>query len=463
MPFQNKNYRLLWLANLLASFSGHVSMIAFPLVAVRHLGATAWDMGLLIAVEVLPFVLFSLPAGTLVDRYNTQRLVLVTFIALAAVTMLVPLAFTFGVLSMAWLYVAGFLIGAILCLEGTAAQVLTTELVSRKGLVEANAWMMGTESGLKLIAPAAGGMMVEAVGAATTLWCEVVLIGLASIVLSRIKHTGVRAKPAAAPMHALILEGLQTVWRTPVLRTAGGVVMIWQLLWHGVYALIVLYATRDLGFSATQLGLAVACGAAGVLMATLASGHVERRLGLGAGMLIGLGLAGVGWGLMAAVQPLSELAVANQGAIKFALFAAAYVVMDFGLTIGFVCYISLRQAVTADHILGRVVGTMRWLNLLLAPFGSIVFGALAHRQSTAVAMAVAAICCTVLAVAACFTLLWRVLPGVASGAEPDASTLHMPALGALNNKLDDNDEHEANAVPVFSENRAEPNSATKTA
>jgi hypothetical protein len=48
MPLRNRNYRLLWLANLIASFSGHVAMIAFPLVAIKHLGATDWEMGVLI-------------------------------------------------------------------------------------------------------------------------------------------------------------------------------------------------------------------------------------------------------------------------------------------------------------------------------------------------------------------------------------------------------------------------------
>jgi hypothetical protein len=422
MPFKNKNYRLLWLANTIASFSGHVSMIAFPLVAVRHLGASAWEMGLLIAVEVLPFVLFSLPAGTLVDRFNTQKIVFWSFVALALVTVIVPLAFTFSVLSMPILYIAGFLMGAIMCLEGTAAQVLTTELVSRKGLVEANSWMMGTESGLKLIAPAAGGLMVEAFGAPTTLWCEVVLIGIATLVLSRIVHSGERERPAAAPMTTLIAQGLRAVWHSPVLRTAAAVVMVWQLLWHGVYALIVLYATRDLGLSAAQLGLAVAFGAAGVLLGTVSTSFVEKRWGLGKGMIAGLGLAGVGWGLMALAQPVA-LAFGGAQSVKFGLFALAYVVMDFGLTVGFVCYISLRQAAASDVMLGRVVATMRWLNLMLAPFGSVLLGALAHGSGTAVAIGVAALACVALTLVAAFTHLIRVAPGVMAP-EPLAASDH---------------------------------------
>lgn len=398
MPFNNKNYRLLWLANLIASFSGHVSMLAFPLVAVQQLHATEWEMGLLVAVEVLPFVLFSLPAGTLVDRLPTHRVVVWSIASLAAVTVIVPLSDALGMLYMGFLYLAGFLMGAVMCIEGVASQVLTTELVSRKGLVQANAWLMGTESGLKLIAPAAGGVLVQTIGAPATLWCEVILLSGATLVLMRIRHSGMRERPQHSDTWPLIVEGLRAVWRSSVLRVSAAIMMVWQLLWHGVYALLVLYATRELALSPAQLGLATACGAAGVLAATLLSGRVERRLGLGRGMLIGLALAGAGWGLMA-------LAPRGHG---FAAFALAYVVMDFGLTLGFVCYISLRQAVVADALLGRVTATVRWLSLLLAPFGSALFGWLAHRSSVEAAFGSAALLCLLLTAAGAFTAIRQV-------------------------------------------------------
>lgn len=397
MPFRNRNYRLLWIANLMASFAGQVSMIAFPLVAVRHLHAAEWEMGVLVAVEVLPFVLFSLPAGTLVDRLPTHKVVTAALASLTAVTVIVPLSFALGVLHMGGLYVAGFLMGSVMCVEGVASQVLTTELVSRQGLVKANAWLMGTESGLKLVAPAAAGVLIETVGAPGTLWVEVVLLAVAVAVLGRMQHTAVRQRPAASATWPLIREGLQVVRRSPVLRAAAAVTMIWQFLWHGVYALLVLYATRDLALSALQLGLATACGAAGVLAGTLLAGRVDRAFGLGRGMLIGLATAGAGWGLMALAPP----------AHAFVAFALAYVVMDFGLTLGFVCYISLRQAVTADELLGRVTATMRWLSLLLAPLGSAMFGGIAQHAGMTTAFAIASMGCIALMVMAAFSALAR--------------------------------------------------------
>jgi MFS family permease len=427
MPFRNRNYRLLWIANLIASFSGHVAMIAFPLAAIRHLGAGEWEMGLLVAVETLPFVLFSLPSGALVDRFATHKVVLWCFVALALATVIVPLSFALGAAHMGWLYLAGFLMGTVMCLEGVAAQVFTTELVSRKALVEANAWMMGTESGLKLIAPAAGGMLVEWLGAPMTLWCEVLLVGMAALVLTRIRHEATRERPAPRPLAEtllpLIAEGVRAVWQSPILRSAALVVMLWQLLWHGVYAMLVLYATRDVGLSAAQLGLASACGAAGVLAATMGSKRIELRLGLGKGMLIGLAGAGLGWGLMAGV-------VALPAGMRFWAFALSYAVMDFGLTIGFVCYLSLRQVVAADHLLGRVVATMRFSNLLLAPFGSALFGALAKAAGMPWAFGLAAGLCLLLTLAASFTVLVKVRSAAAEEERRRLATAETPELQA---------------------------------
>jgi hypothetical protein len=128
--------------------------------------------------------------------------------------------------------------------------------------------------------------------------------------------------------------------------------------------------------------------------------------------------------MLACVQPLTEAGTT----LRFVLCALGYIVMDYGLTVGFVCYISLRQSVTEDRLLGRVVATMRWMNLLFAPLGGVVFGAIASGASTAAALGIAAFTCSLLALAAWATQLKNVKPNVADdleGEEPleaDAAT-----------------------------------------
>ncbi|HVG05404.1 MAG TPA: MFS transporter, partial [Burkholderiaceae bacterium] len=60
---RDATYRRLWTSILISSFGGQVTMLALPLTAAVLLHATPTQMGLLTAMEVAPFVMFSLPAG----------------------------------------------------------------------------------------------------------------------------------------------------------------------------------------------------------------------------------------------------------------------------------------------------------------------------------------------------------------------------------------------------------------
>src|SRR6516225_9770747 len=61
-------YRRLFTSVLTSSFGGQITMLALPLTAAVLLHATPTQMGLLTAMEIVPFVLFSLPSGVWLDR-----------------------------------------------------------------------------------------------------------------------------------------------------------------------------------------------------------------------------------------------------------------------------------------------------------------------------------------------------------------------------------------------------------
>ena len=96
-------YRRLWTSILISSFGGQVTMLALPLTAAVLLHASPTQMGLLTAMEILPFVLFSLPVGVWLDRVRKLPVYVVGESLLAAVVAGVPLAWWLGWLSMPWL------------------------------------------------------------------------------------------------------------------------------------------------------------------------------------------------------------------------------------------------------------------------------------------------------------------------------------------------------------------------
>ena len=87
----DRTYRRLWTSILISSLGGQVTMLALPLTAAILLNASPTQMGLLTAIEVLPFVLFSLPSGVWLDRVRKLPVYVIGETALAVVVASVPL------------------------------------------------------------------------------------------------------------------------------------------------------------------------------------------------------------------------------------------------------------------------------------------------------------------------------------------------------------------------------------
>src|SRR5512141_3517021 len=108
------DFRRFWLGQTISVFGDQVTQLGVPLVAVLVLGADATQMGTLLAVGLLPHLLFSLPAGVWLDRVRRRRrLMIAADIARASLIASIPLAYVAGALSMAQLYVVGFLTGSM--------------------------------------------------------------------------------------------------------------------------------------------------------------------------------------------------------------------------------------------------------------------------------------------------------------------------------------------------------------
>lgn len=145
-------------------------LLALPLTAAVLLQARPTQMGLLTALELAPFLLFSLPSGVWLDRVRKLPVYVVgeSLAALAAAS--VPLAWWLGWLSMGWLYVVGFLLGVVHTVAGTAAQIVLTQVVSRDRLVEAHAKNALASSGAEVAGPGLAGALIKLFGAPLRWW-----------------------------------------------------------------------------------------------------------------------------------------------------------------------------------------------------------------------------------------------------------------------------------------------------
>ena len=135
---RDKNYRRIFASVVITHFGAQITLLALPLTAATVLNASPTQMGFLMAFELAPFAVLSLPAGVWLDRVRKLPVYVIGESAFALALITVPLAAWAGVLTMTWLYVVGVVLGCVHVFGGTAAQIVLTQIVSRDRLVEAH-------------------------------------------------------------------------------------------------------------------------------------------------------------------------------------------------------------------------------------------------------------------------------------------------------------------------------------
>ncbi len=365
-------YRRLFASILTSSFGNQVLMLALPLTAAVLLNATPTQMGLLTAMELAPFVLFSLPSGVWLDRVRKLPVYVAgeSIVAVAAAS--VPLAWWLGWLSMGWLYVAGFVIGLVHTVAGTAAQIVLTQVVTRERLVEAHAKNALASSGAEVTGPALAGALIKVFGAPLSLVVNAVLLLGSALILRGVPVHERIERRANAHFGRDLLAGLRFVAGTPLLLTLAVLMCLWQMSHYVALTVQILFATRTLGLSEHAVGLCYMGMGVGTITGSLLGRRVSLRIGPGPCLALGYGICGLGW-LLVAVAPANGWGVAA--------FALMLMLFTTGAVFIFINFLALRQAVTPQPLLGRMTATMRWLSLLAAAPGALFGGWLGEHVS----------------------------------------------------------------------------------
>lgn len=373
-------YRRLWTSILISSLGGQITMLALPLTAAVLLNASPTQMGLLTAMEIAPFVLFSLPSGVWLDRVKKLPVYIWGETCLALVVATVPVAAWMGWLSMTWLYVVGFVLGTVYTTAGSAAQIVLTQVVGRERLVEAHAKNALASSGAEVAGPGIAGALIKVLGAPMALAVDAALVLVSALILRGIKvNEQLRVHPEADFWRDL-KAGIRFVRDKRLLISLATAVGCWQLCHNAALVVQILFATRTLGLSGQTVGLSYVALGAGTVLASVFGHRISRRLGPGPCLVTGFGICGLGW-LLLSVAPANAWGVA---AFAFMLFT-----FGIGAVLIFINFLSLRQAVTPAPMLGRMTSTMRWLILLPAGPGALIGGWLGEHVGLRSALAFA--------------------------------------------------------------------------
>jgi MFS family permease len=367
------DFRRLWVGETISQFGSQVSQLAIPFIATVLLPSTALEVALLGALQFLPFVIFTLPAGAWVDRMRRRPILisgdLVRLVALGTI----PVAWGLGVLTIWQLYVVSFVSGIATVFFDVAYQSYLPALVARDALVEGNAKLQASEASAQVVGPGLGGALVGAVGAPFAIIADALSYLASAVFVSRIE--GVEAHPEAerraaglarAPIVRQIAEGLRFVLHNPHLRAIAASTSSSNLFSNMVFAIIPIYLYRELGLNAATVGVIFGIGALGALFGALVANRIAGRIGVGRTII----------GSMALNGPAILLVPLAPHDLPVPLLVASVALGSFSGVVYNVNQVSYRQAITPTSIQGRMNATMRFLVWGTIPIGSIVGGVL---------------------------------------------------------------------------------------
>lgn len=352
-------FRLLAGANLGAQSAEQLSLAAVPLVAVLALGSGAGEIGLLGAMQTLPFLLLSIPMGLLADRLPRRSVMIASEALRAASLLLLLVVVATGHTSLAALAALGF-IGALGTVGFTvAAPALVPALVPRELHARANGRLELARSAAYAGGPALAGALVAWAGAASAFVLATILSAAAIALLWRVGEPPHPRGPARHPWHDIV-EGMRFTWQDALLRPILWTGVAWNIAWFVLQAAYVPYAVRDLGLSPQAVGLTLGCYGAGMVVGALLAPRVIARLPFGRAIQLG-----------PAVSVLAMAAMVATLAVPSALFAGlSFFLFGAGPIIWTITTTTLRQAITPGQMLGRVGSVFLTANAGARPVGA---------------------------------------------------------------------------------------------
>jgi MFS family permease len=364
MRRNGRGFACLWAAVGVSNLGDGVASAALPLLAAALTQDPALVAGLAVAQQ-LPWLLFALPAGVIVDRADRRALMWRTDAVRALAVGVFALLVAFDQGSLALLYAIAFALGVAETLFDTAYRSLLPALVPEAELERANARLYGAEIVANRFAgPPLGGLLFAA-AASAPFFLDAGSFLLAAVAVFAIagafRPSGVGAEPANVRL--AIGEGLRWLIGHRLLRSLAVVVAVWHLVWAAGNAILVLYAQELLGLGSAGFGFLLAAGAVGSVLGTVLAARLAERVGRRYALAGSVAVAAVAQvGLAVTSSPVLA-------GVSLAVSGVCAVVWN-------VITVALRQRLAPDRLLGRVNSAYRFAAIGALALGAALGGAL---------------------------------------------------------------------------------------
>jgi MFS family permease len=362
--WRNRDYLLLIGGQAVSSIGSEISLVAFPLL-IFALTRSPAQTGLMTSLRSLPYALFTLPAGALVDRWDRKRLMIFCDTGRAIALGSIPIALLLGHLTYVQLYLVSLIEGTLFVFFTLAQSASFPRVVAPEQLPVATGQNETLYSLSTMIGPSLApilyslGRAIPFLADAVSYLCSVISL---LFINTRFQEKRDEDVMKVAHLWADIKEGISWLWHNPLMRFIA-------ILTFGLntpccgYVLIIILLAQHVHASNATLGLIFAGGGLGSVIGAVLAGPLYRRFGF-ARMVIGSAwLWALLWLLYAFAPNPLVLSIVN--VVSFTV-VPIYGVVQY----------SYRLATIPDHLQGRVNSVFRLIALSSQPLGIAVTGLL---------------------------------------------------------------------------------------
>jgi MFS family permease len=360
------SFRWLWAASVAGNLGDGLLLAVAPLL-VASLTSDPFAIALAVFMQRLPWLLFGLAAGVVVDRVDRRLLSAAVDVARALVVGGLTIAVATGTVNVVLVYAVVFLLGTAETLADNAATALVADAVPPQGLGIANSRLIGSIMVTNQLAGPPIGAALFGIGVALPFGTYAACLAASAVLIARM-----RIRPAESPrpqrraLRHEIAEGLVWLWRHPPIRTLAETIFAFNITFGAAMAVYVLYAKERLGVGDLGFGLLLSATAVGGVVGAACYGTLARWFSLATLMRAGL-IVETGTHLALALTRSPIVA----GLVMFVFGVHAAVWGSTSLTV--------RQRAVPSRLLGRVNSVYLLGSIGAIAIGTLLGGALAQQ------------------------------------------------------------------------------------
>ena len=284
-----RDFRWLWSQATVTNLGDGIVLSAGPLL-MTTLTREPFAIAMAVFFQQLPWVIFGIPAGAIIDRVDRRRLVVLVNVLRAIVLAVLAVTVATGSANLVIVLTAVFLIGIAETFTDNASGALLATSVPKLHLGIANARLTGTSIVTNQLAGPPLGALLFTVGMALPFGADAICALLGAAFVSRIAATP-RPDPATVERRHIrheIADGMRWLWHHPPVRALALTIFFFNVTFGAAMAVYVLLAKDRLGLDDLGYGLLITLGAVGGLIGSATYPRLERRFSLATLMRYGL-------------------------------------------------------------------------------------------------------------------------------------------------------------------------------